>query len=609
MSDELLSYYEKELAFIRRSGADFSESHPKIAGRLRVNADTVEDPHVSRLLEGVAYLNARIQHKLDDEFPELTDALLNVAYPHYLRPIPSFSIVQFNASEDLDSTYTIPKQTLLESDSFQGKSCKFTTGYDVEIAPIKAVNCELQARPFIAPGANQVQNAGAVLRIEMATLSDKIALNEVAPSTLRFFLKGQPQHMYPLHKMIMNEAVKIVVARSESDSQPIYLNIDRIKPVGYSEEEGLLPYPAQSFVGYRLLTEYFCFPEKFLFIDIDLEGIWDEDFTNELNLYIYLDSSNTELERNISSENFALGCTPIINLFKQQADPLRLSHTQQEYQVIPDARTHDALEIYSIDNVKATMPDGSTIEHHRFYGLQHRLTNKDVSHYWYGTRRDSSMSPTPSNDGSEVFVSLTDLHFNPQTLASQTLTIKTHCINRDLPSKLPYGGGQPRLHCIDSAPPVTSISCITPPTHTVRPRNGDRARWRLLSHLNLNHLSIAGDGESTDSLKEILRLYDFNESASTRALINAIVKVSTQYMTAPITIDGRTTLCRGTQITIELDESQLAGTSAYMFASILEQFFGVYCTLNSFTRLIATLKGKDGVLKRWPPRAGEKALV
>ena len=315
-----------------------------------------------------------------------------------------------------------------------------------------------------------------------------------------------------------------------------------------------------------MLTEYFCFPEKFLFIDIDLEGIWDEGFTNELNLYIYLDSSNTELERNISSENFALGCTPIINLFKQQADPLRLSHTQQEYQVIPDARIHDALEVYSIDEVKATMPDGSTIEHHRFYGLQHQLTNKDISHYWYGTRRDASMSPTPSNDGSEVFVSLTDLHFNPQTLASQTLTIKTHCINRDLPSKLPYGGGQPRLHCVDSAPPpFTSISCITPPTHTVRPKTGDRARWRLLSHLNLNHLSITGDGESTDALKEILRLYDFNESASTRALINSIVKVSTQYMTAPITIDGRTTLCRGTQITIELDESQLAGTSAYMF--------------------------------------------
>ncbi|MBV1919633.1 MAG: type VI secretion system baseplate subunit TssF, partial [Pseudomonadales bacterium] len=297
------------------------------------------------------------------------------------------------------------------------------------------------------------------------------------------------------------------------------------------------------------------------------------------------------------------------DVYKRQADPLRLSHTQQEYQVIPDARTHEALEVYSIDDVKATMPDGSTIEHHRFYGLQHQLTKKDISHYWYGTRRDASMSPTPNNDGSEVFVSLTDLHFNPQTLASQTLTIKTHCINRDLPSKLPYGGGQPRLHCIDSAPPVTSISCITPPTHTVRPKTGDRARWRLLSHLNLNHLSITGNGESTDSLKEILRLYDFNESASTRALINAIVKVSTQYMTAPITIDGRTTLCRGTQITIELDESQLAGTSAYMFASILEQFFGVYCTLNSFTRLIATLKGKDGVLKRWPPRAGEKALV
>ncbi len=609
MSDELLSYYEKELAFIRQSGAEFAQAHPKLASRLRVNADTVEDPHVSRLLEGFAYLNARIQHKLDDEFPELTDALFNTIYPHYLRPIPSFSIIQFQASKDLDSVFSIPSQTLLETEPFQGKTCKFNTRYPVDLVPLMIKSAEIQARPFIAPGANQIQDAGAVLHVHLQTLTPQVVMHEAGISKIRFYLRGQPQHVYPLHRMLLNETVKLVVARSDGDSKPIYLDNTNIQPVGFEPEEGLLPYPAESFVGYRLITEYFCFPEKFLFIDVDLADSLDADFEQSLHLYFYVERTSTELERVISDENFALGCTPIINLFKQHADPLRLTHTQQEYQVIPDARAHDSLEIYSIDDVKSTQPDGTTLQYYPFYGVNHDLTQSSQYHFWYAKRKDSSLSGTPDHDGSEVYLSLTDLKFNPQTSAQQTLSISTHCLNRDLPSKLPYGGGQPLLHCVESAPPVERISCLTPPTHTIRPDQGNRARWRLLSHLNMNHLSLSGQGDATEALKEVLRLYDFKESAAIRTLINSIVKVETQYMTAPISLEGRTTLCRGTQVTLTLDETQLAGTSAFLFACVLERFFGVYCTVNSFTRLVAKIKGKDGVLKRWPPRAGERSLL
>lgn len=609
MSDELLSYYEKELSFIRKSGAEFAQANPKIASRLRINADTVEDPHVSRLLEGFAYLNARIQHKLDDELPELTDALFNVVYPHYLRPIPSCSIIQFDASKDLDSVFHIPAQTLLETESFQGKTCKFNTCYDVHLEPLSIKQAELQARPFIAPGANQVQDAGAILHLHFQTLAPQLVLVEAGIKKIRLFLRGQPQHVYPLHRMLLNETVKLVVARDESDINPIYLDSNRISPVGFESHEGLIPYPAESFIGYRLLTEYFCFPEKFLFVDIDIEGAIDENFKQALHLYLYVQRSSTELERIVSVENFALGCTPMINLFEQQADPLRLTHTQREYQIIPDARTHDALEVYSVDDVSATQPDGTKLQYYPYYGLTHDLRQDEQSRFWYASRKDSSLSATPEHEGSEVYITLTDLKFRPQTSAHQTLTIRTHCINRDIPAKLPFGGGQPRLTCVESAPPVKSIGCLTPPTHTVRPDQGNRARWRLLSHLNMNHLSLTGQGEATDALKEILRLYDFNESAAIRNLINSIVKVSTQYMTAPITLEGRTTLCRGTQITVIFDEALLAGSSAFLFANVLERFFGVYCTVNSFTRLVAQIKGKDGVLKRWAPRAGEKSLL
>ncbi len=609
MSDELLPYYEKELAFIRKSGAEFAATHPKVAGRLRINADTVEDPHVSRLLEGFAYLNARIQHKLDDEFPELTDALFNIVYPHYLRPFPSCAIMQFEAAPDLDSRFQIAKNTLMESDTFRGKTCKFTTRYDVDLVPLGIQHASLQARPFIAPGANQVQDAGAIIHLGLKTLSPKVTVGSLELSSLRFFLKGQPQHVYPIHRMLLNESVKLVVARSESDTNPLYLDINRIKPVGYQEDQGLIPYPAESFIGYRLLTEYFLFPEKFHFIDIDLEGVIDESFAKELHLYFYIEQSNTELERTLSTDNFALGCTPIVNLFSHQADPLRVTHTQREYQIIPDARVHDSLEIYSLESVKATLPSGENFNYLPFYGLHHDQSLADPGFYWYSHRKQASLSATPEHDGSEVYLTLTDLGFSPQSSAQQTLTIKTTCLNRDLPSKLPFGGGQPRLHCVEVAPPIAGVNCLTPPTHTIRPESGNRARWRLLSHLNLNHLTIKNGKGSTESLKELLLLYNFKDSAAIKTIIAAIESVDSQYMTAPITIDGRTTLCRGTQIILEFNEAHLAGTSAFLFASVLERFFGVYCSVNSFTRLTAKIKGKDGVLKTWPPRAGEKSLL
>ena len=189
MSDDLLPYYEKELGFIRKSGAEFADTHPKIAGRLRINSDTVEDPHVSRLLEGFAYLNARIQHKLDDEFPELTDALFNIVYPHYLRPFPSCTIMQFDAANDLDSRFPIAKHTLMETESFQGRTCKFTTCYDVDLVPLKIHSASLQARPFIAPGANEVQNAGAIIHLGLKTLSPKVAAGGLELESVRFFYK------------------------------------------------------------------------------------------------------------------------------------------------------------------------------------------------------------------------------------------------------------------------------------------------------------------------------------------------------------------------------------------------------------------------------------
>ena len=611
MADELLPYYEKELAFIRQLGARFAEEHPKIAARLGINADTIEDPHVSRLVESFAYLNARVQHKLDDDFPELSDALLTVLFPHYQRPIPSATIVQFTPDkEQLAEHYPIDRKTLLETESFQGETCKFSTIYPVTLWPITLESAALIGRPFTTPGSAKIRGAASVLKLSLSTFNKDISFAELKPEQLRFYLRGQPQHINPLYRMLLNECIDTVIASGENDTQPCHIGTNAVQPVGFETADGLLPYPPSSFMGYRLLTEFFAFPEKFMFIDLcGLDAKICDETTNRLEIYIYLKSSDVELEHQISVNNFLLGCAPAINLFEHRADPIRLDQTQNEYQVIADVRRPKGYEIYSIDHVTASTPLGDPIEYLPLYGLDHSHQANDVHTYWFASRKQAKMSAQERDEGTDVFISLVDLGLNPNTPEDRVLTIQTTCSNRDLPAKLPFNIEQPKLQCVDGAPPCSRIHCITQPSTAIRPPLRNQARWRLISHLNLNHLSLTGRDNATQALKEILRLYDFKESSVSRALIESVQSVNTRPITAPLTIDGHATICRGFEVEIELDETLLTGSSSYLFASILEHFFALYCSINSFSRVLIKIKHKEGYLKKCPPRAGEQILL
>lgn len=611
MADELLSYYEKELAFIRQMGAEFGKEHPKIAGRLGINADTIEDPHVSRLIESFAYLNARIQHKLDDDFPELSDALLNVLFPHYQRPVPSMAIVEFEANEKmLEAPYLVPRNTLMETEQFKGEDCRFSTVYDTELLPLRVASAALLGRPFTTPGSEQIKGAGGVLKLSLETFNKEIIFSDLNLNKIRFYLKGQPQHVNPLYQLLLNQCHNVVITSSATDTSPVYLGKDAIAPVGFTTDEGLLPYPPASFLGYRLLTEYFVFQEKFMFIDITgLTGKLQNNHGNQLDIYIYLGSSDVELEHNIDEQTFKLGCTPVVNLFEYRTDPIKLDHTQTEYQIIPDSRRPVGYEIYSVNKVTATATSGEKEDFLPFYGMKHEHHGKDTQVYWFASRRPAKHGYYQRDEGTDVFLALVDLQFNPNLHDDRTLVVETTCSNRDLPARLPYNQDHPKLQCIDSAPPCKRIRCITQPTQTIRPPLRNNARWRLISHLNLNHLSITGRDQATDALKEILRLYDFKESSVTRSLIASITNVHTRPISAPLTIDGHATMCRGIEVEIELDDTQLTGSSSYLFATVLEHFFGLYCSINSFTRVLIKAKSKEGYLKKCPPRAGERILL
>ena len=606
MVDALLPYYNRELSFIRKQAAEFAEAHPKIAGRLRLTGDAIEDPHVSRLIEAFAFLSARIRHKLEDDFPELTDALLGVLYPHYLAPVPSMAIVQMSCQRDLDGSYTLPAGVELESAPLKGETCRFRTCYPVTLWPIGLEAASLTGRPLVAPPNPRAGGAVASLRLTLTCLDPEKTFADLSPESLRFFLRGQPQEVFPLYELLFNNAVSVAYADSATDPNPVILGPDAIRPVGFEPDEGVFPYDPRSFIGYRLLTEYFTFPEKFLFFDLTkLDRKVLVEAGNKLEVFIYLNRTSGDLERSISAASFAVGCTPIVNLFRQRAEPIQLTQTVSDYRVVPDARRQMSTEIYSIDSVVATSPDGTDTPFLPFFSVKHSADQRSQRVFWHATRRTASVL----DPGTEMMLSLVDLDFNPSSPADWVVSVQTTCLNRDLPSRLPYGSGQPHLSLIEGASAVAGIACLTPPTPTLRPAMGKRGYWRLLSHLALNQLSLTNVAEGAEPLREILKLYDLRDSPETRAVIDSVLSVTNRRIAARVQSEGMAAVCRGMEVGIEFDGQRFSGSGLFLLASVLERFLALYCSVNSFTRLVATVKDRQGVLRAWQPRAGNRVLL
>jgi len=605
MSADLLTYYERELSFLRHMGAEFAAKYPKIASRLLLEADRSEDPHVERLIQAVAFLAARVHHKLDDDFPELTDALLGVLYPHFLAPLPSMSIAQFVLDPDqgkLTSGYRIERGTMLYSPPVNGAPCRFRTCYPATLWPLEVVSAR-----FDTPDRfSSAPKAAAVLRLELRCLGGAL-FSELELDSLRFFLHGETSLVYALYEIVLNNTsqVQLRPAQEEKESQPLVLSPRGLRPVGFDPDEGMLAYTARSFLGYRLLQEYFTFPEKFLFFEVhELNRAVRAGFRDRMEILLFLDRA-PRLEQPISADTFRLGCTPIINLFEHIAEPIRLTHAQTEYLVIPDARRQNVTEVYSVNDVINASPYLPEPVHFKpFYSFKHIADRERQQTFWYAIRRPS---PRKGDTGTEVYVSLVDLNFKPTVPAAETLTLHVTCTNRDLPGKLPFGGEQGDLS-LEGAAPLSRIRCLKKPTETLRPSLRRGARWRLLSHLTLNYLSIGEGGR--EALQEILQLYDFSSNSPViQQQIAGITKLTSRRVVGRPPSMAWNGFCRGLEVNIEFDEEKYVGSSVFLFASVLEKFLGLYASINSFSQLIATTQQHKEPVKRWPPRAGEQTLL
>ncbi len=613
MRDELLLYYERELTFLRQTGAEFGEKYPKVASRLILEPDKCDDPHVERLLEAFAFLAARVHLKIDDDFPEITEALLSILYPHYIRPIPSTSIVQFHLDPEQGKMATgmkVERESVLYSKPIGGVPCKFRTCYETMLWPLAVAEAEWKTPDRLMP-AMRAPEAAAALRLDLKCFPD-VDFKKLGMSSIRFYLNGESNLVHALYELLCCNCTQIWLRDPTPNTRvrPVMLPSSALRTVGFEEDEGVLPYPRRSFLGYRILQEYFTFPEKFFFLDLaGLDEVWGAGFKDRAEIVFlispYEQSERKQmLEMGVNAKTFRLGCTPIVNLFPQTAEPILLDQRKFEYPIVPDVRRPNATEIFSVDEVVSINPHTrETMHFEPFYSYRHATLRDNKQTFWMASRRASGRK---NDDGTEIYLSLVDLSARPVRPDADTLTVRTTCTNRDLPSRLPFGNEAGDFE-LESGTAIKRIVCLRKPAGTLRPPVGRSVLWRLISHLSLNYLSLVEEGKA--ALQEILKLYNFNESPYSAKQIEGISDLRSKKHFARVMSENGITFARGTRVNIQFDEEQFVGGGVFLFASVIERFLALYATLNSFSQLVATTEQRKEVMKEWPPRAGQKILL
>ncbi|HWS56323.1 MAG TPA: type VI secretion system baseplate subunit TssF [Pyrinomonadaceae bacterium] len=600
-NEELLRYYQSELTYLRRMGGEFAALYPRVASRLELGSDECPDPQVERLIESFAFLTARLQRDLDGEFPEITTALLGVLYPQFTAPVPPMAVARFDVDPDqgkLTTGFPVARHTALTAFTRQGHPCRFRTCYPVTLWPLRVAYAGFEdTGQFDFLDAST--NVAAVLRLKLhceggGDLSELEGLRR-----LRFYLRGEPRLTSALYELLFCNVLGVAALPTDAGA-PVHLPAGSILPVGFGPEEDVLPYPRAAHPGYRLLQEYFTFPEKYHFFDLANLDACRRGAT--LDLIFLLDRQPSELH-GVGPGTFALGCTPIINLFRKTTEPIRLDHRTAEYRLVADKRRERTTEIHSILSVSASSnADDETRRFEPFYSYTHGMDGGEHKAFWHA-RRAESLNPEVA--GTEMFLSFLDLDFEPSMPPAQTVYAHTLCTNRELATQLPDGAALQ----IEEQAPLFGISCLTRPTYPVQPPLRGQTLWRLVSHLSLNHLSLAEGRESLPALREILKLYSFSNRPSTEQQIAGLVSMECRPVARRVGRDAWRGFCRGTEVTLEFDEEMYVGSGAFLLAAVLERFFALYASINSFTQLRVRSRQREGVWKQWPPTVGEKIVL
>lgn len=628
MDARLLRYYERELQHLRETGGEFAREFPKIAGRIGLETYACADPYVERLLEGFSFLAARIQLKIDAEFPRFTNHLLELVYPQYLSPTPSMAVVQMQpdlTEGSLAPGFPVPRGTSLRSLLGKGDqtSCEYRTAHDVTLWPIELT----EAKYFTYAGeiggiaVSRLGPIRACLRLRLRATAD-LAFNEIALERLPLYLRGSdslPARM--LEQLLSSAAGMIIMPTKHPASWHEIVPKSQLRQLGFEDEHALLPTGPRAFQGYRLLHEYFAFPQRYLFAELGgLGNAMRRCEDGEIDIVVLFNRFEPMLEQSIAAENFALFCTPAINLFPKRADRVHLSDRESEYHVVPDRTRPMDFEIYRITGVKGygTGVDAEQV-FQPFYSSNDLQADSSRQGY-YQTRRAPRMlsdrqrrfGPRSSYVGSEVFLSLVDPHEAPYSTNLRQLGIETLCTNRDLVLSMPVGSGKTDF-TLESSAPVQSVRCVDGPTIPSPSYAEGETAWRLVSHLSLNYLSLLDDGkgdhaEGAGALKDLLRLYCVTGDPANQRQIDGVRAIAATDIVRRLPVPGPITYGRGLQIAVTLDDDAFEGIGVFLLGAVLDRFFAKYVSLNSFTETVVRTV-KRGEIMKWPSRVGRCEIL
>jgi len=616
----LLKLYNSELQHIRDMGAEFAKEFPKIAGRLGMDSTEVADPYVERLLEGFSFLTARVQLKIQSQYPKFTQNLLEIVYPHYLSPVPSMAIVQFTPDlqdASLVDGVVVPRHTVLKNiiGKGEGTACQYLSSQDVPMWPLQLEEAKYfsSAGALATIGIDDLHGVKAGLRFRFRVVGGA-AVNELALDSLRLALKGSDALPMQLYEQIIGNGTGCVVRPKGGANQwQERLDASSIRRVGFSRDEALLPYGRRSFDGYRLLQEYFAFPQRFQFVEFaGLSSAVKRCASTELEIVVLLNKSLPNFENTVNEGNFALNCTPAINLFPRRADRIHLNEKNSEFHVVPDRTRPQDFEVYQVTRVQGFGTSADPEQDFLPFYSSNDLTRLDRELAYFTTHREPRLlsgkqkrkGTRSSYVGSEIFLSIVDGNEAPYKSNLRQLGVETLCTNRDLPLQMPVGRGSSDF-TLESGAPVLAAHCISGPT---KPKpsfaHGDTA-WRLISHLSLNYLSLTDTDEAQGSaaLRELLGLYADNNDAASVKQIEGIRSVSSKPINGRIPTDGPITYGRGVEITVICDEQAFEGTGIFMLGAVLDEFFSKYVSINSFTRTVIR-SNERGEIMRWPARLG-----
>jgi type VI secretion system protein ImpG len=604
----LLQHYEAQLRILREETEAFAAKHSTIARRLDLHKNECRDPHLERFIEASAFLAANVATKIEDQYSEIAQALLGLLYPHYLRPVPSMGIAQFDTDPETaryTAGYRVGPGGQIEACTAKG-TCSFRTVYPVTLWPLRIVSSTFhRATPEIP---ELPENATAVVRIELATRGGARLDSFDKFDRLRFHVAGESCITRPLYELLMTRRTKTLVRRADGQTADAAFHTvgfgDAADETGETATDAALPYGPQSFAGFRLLQEYLALPEKFLFFDVsELGFVRGGTASDRFEILIVLDGLEQKdrasmLQSMVDGGIFRLACTPIVNLVDMPSEPIALTHKQSEYRIVPHQGRDEAFEIYSINRVSSLAEWGKGLrEYFPFYSSRH---DAEARQLWFATRRPVRRK---EDSGTDMYLSFVDLDFQPTALADEYVTVRLTCTNRDLAANVP---AQPNYWGLTSAKGMRA-RLLAPLTPARRPPLGGESQWRLISHMVLNTYALVSGGQRAFS--ELLRLYDFSaEAGDVERQIEGILSVASSSAALPVPVGAGVAFCRGTATTLTFDETRFPGESAFLLAAVLDRFLGLMAPLNSFSQVTAMAFHRERAIQKWAARSGMEVL-